>query len=46
MHYWITLLYSRNCHNIVNQRYFNLKKKVILRHQSIATWDIAKEDLN
>ena len=24
---WVTLLYSRNGHNIVNQIYFNLKKK-------------------
>ena len=23
---WVTLLYSRNCHNIVNQLYFNFKK--------------------
>ena len=23
---WVTLLYSRNCQNIVNQLYFNEKK--------------------
>ena len=26
MYNWVTLLYSRNCPNIVNQLYFNLKK--------------------
>ena len=28
MYNWITLLYSRNQHNIVNQLYFNLKNYV------------------
>ena len=27
MYDWVTLLYSRNWHNIVNQLYFNKKKK-------------------
>ena len=27
MYDWVALLYSRNWHNIVNQLYFNLKKK-------------------
>ena len=27
MYNWITLLYSKNQHNVVNQVYFNLKKK-------------------
>ena len=26
MYNWVTLLYSRNWHNIVNQLHFNLKK--------------------
>ena len=28
MYDWVTLLYSRNWHNIVNQLYFNLKKRI------------------
>ena len=28
---WVTLLYSRNGHNTVNQPYFNLKKKKKIR---------------
>ena len=27
MYDWVTLMYSRNWHNTVNQIYFNLKKK-------------------
>ena len=26
MYDWVTLLYSRNWHNIVNELYFNFKK--------------------
>ena len=31
MYDWVTLLYGRNWHNIVNQLYFN-KKKVFLKN--------------
>ena len=32
MYSWITLLYSSNKHNIVNQLYFN-KKEIRMSHQ-------------
>ena len=32
-HDWVTLLYSRNWHNIINQLDFNLKKYCCLSHQ-------------
>ena len=35
MYDWVTLLYSKNWYNIVNQLYFNLKKKnKVVNHQA------------
>ena len=39
---WITFLYSRNWHNIVNQLYFNKKK----RRCRVSFFPIAKQPLN
>ena len=41
MYNWITLLYSRNEHNIVNQLYFNKKKK--LKKRKTQTQNIAED---
>ena len=30
MYDWVTMLYSRNCHNTVNQLYFNFKNNGII----------------
>ena len=37
MYDWVTLLYSRNCHNIVNQLYFN---KNIFASKKESSWNL------
>ena len=47
---WVTLVYSRNCHIIVNQLYFNFLKKALNRYLSknkviLKMWEKRKKKL-